>query len=144
MITFRVNGLPKPMGSKRAFIAGGKAHVTDANPKARRQWAALVTDAAVVRMNDRDLFTGPVAVTLHFYMPRPKGHYRSGKFASLLKPTAKSYHDQKPDVDKLARGTLDAITGFVYRDDSQVVDMVATKQWTEKQPGCDITVQELP
>ena len=35
----------------------------------------------------------------------------------------------KPDVDKLARATLDAVTGIVFEDDSQVTDLITRKRF---------------
>ena len=39
-----------------------------------------------------------------------------------------------PDLDKLIRGVLDALTAVVYRDDSQVTRITAQKVYGER-PG---------
>ena len=43
------------------------------------------------------------------------------------------------DVDKLIRATHDALTGIVWTDDSQCVELLATKGYGE--PGVEIMVQ---
>jgi Holliday junction resolvase RusA-like endonuclease len=44
-----------------------------------------------------------------------------------------------PDLDKLVRAILDSLTGVVWRDDAQVVDIVARKVYAET-PGVDIAI----
>lgn len=46
-----------------------------------------------------------------------------------------------PDVDKLARGVCDAMSGIVYDDDKRVTDLYAAKRYGT--PGCAVTVTEL-
>jgi hypothetical protein len=48
-------------------------------------------------------------------------------------------------VDKLARSTLDALTGIAWADDQQVVELVVSKAYvgsTERNPGAWVTVRE--
>ena len=47
----------------------------------------------------------------------------------------------KPDLDKLLRSVLDALTGIVWVDDSQVVIISARKDFG--QPGATITFSEM-
>lgn len=121
--TFHVRGTPAPQGSHRAFVRGGRAIVTDDSP-ATRPWRTDVRSAAFEAWpgppTDR-----PVVVVLVFRFDRPKGH--SG--ARGLLPSAPSEKVTKPDLDKLVRSTLDALTGLVWRDDSQVVGIDASKCW---------------
>jgi Holliday junction resolvase RusA-like endonuclease len=37
----------------------------------------------------------------------------------------------KPDVDNLAKSVLDAINGVAYKDDNQIVDLVARKVYAD-------------
>ena len=50
-----------------------------------------------------------------------------------------------PDVDKLIRGLLDALTGVAYVDDAQVIDIMAEKVYSDT-PGVDVEInaQILP
>jgi Holliday junction resolvase RusA-like endonuclease len=143
-ITFFVPGLPQPGGSKRAFRIGNKTVVTDANPKAKG-WKSQVIDAAREAMQGRPLMTEALSVTMTFYLPRPKGHYGSGKNAAKLKASAPQYPTTKPDALKLARSTEDALTGIVWRDDSQTAWLSLYKRYaTDVGIGVSVTARELP
>jgi len=94
-----------------------------------------------MREEDCPMFTGPVRLSAIFHMPRPKGHYRTGKHASQLRPSAPEHPATKPDLLKLTRAIEDAMTGIVWRDDAQVVVEKLEKRYGS-QPGCVIQVTE--
>jgi Holliday junction resolvase RusA-like endonuclease len=71
---------------------------------------------------------------------RPKAHYGSGRNADKLKDSAPAFPLGKPDVDKLSRGVMDALTGIIFRDDSCVVTKRASKRYGR--PGVAIEVCE--
>ena len=77
------------------------------------------------------MLTGALSVTLEFYFPRPKSHYRTGRNAHLLRDAAPDYPTGKPDIDKLARAILDALTGIWWDDDSRVVSLEAVKIYVD-------------
>jgi len=133
-IEFRVWGVPAPQGSKNQF--GGEA-----NPRTK-PWRENISVDAANAMMGRELFTGPVMAYVQFRFPRPASHYGSGKNKNKLKASAPVYRDGTPDLDKLLRAVGDAITGFVVRDDRQVVCWVATKVWGGT-PGATIRVEPL-
>lgn len=121
-VLFTVAGVPAPQGSKTRTKWG----VREDNP-ATKPWRAAVAWEATAAMQGLALFTGPVLLAVTFRFPRPKSHYRTGKNAADLKPSAPMFHATKPDTDKLLRAIGDAITGIVVRDDSQIVQVVAAK-----------------
>lgn len=132
-LEFTVFGKPETAGSKRAFTLPGKgsgkprAHVVDANPKTKN-WQGQVATAAK-QYWPGPLTTGPVFVKTQFYFVRPKGHYGTGRNADKLKPSAPKHHTQKPDSLKLMRAIEDALTGVLWRDDSQITDEAHGKRW---------------
>jgi Holliday junction resolvase RusA-like endonuclease len=128
-IEFFAAGQPQTKGSARAFVVKGRAVVTNDNKKAAA-WQGVVSCAA--RDAGVRLLEGPVAVEAVFLLPRPQGHYRSGKNAHLLREDAPERPAKKPDVDKLARVVLDALTGLAYVDDAQVVSVSASKRWAQR------------
>lgn len=75
-------------------------------------------------------------VVLTFYFERPKGHY--GKKG--LRPSAPKFVTKRPDVDKLARAVLDALTHIVFADDSQVVRLMAKKEYCDEGRGAHLAV----
>lgn len=143
MIAFVVYGHPAPAGSKRGFVnrRTGRVIVTDDSVRSR-PWKAQVADAAAEAMNGTGLLRGPLALEVTFYLPRPKGHYRTGRNVGLLRGGAPLYPAVKPDATKLLRAIEDACTGVVWNDDAQVVN-----QWVRKLYGeparCEVRVQQL-
>lgn len=142
-MNFTVYGKPAQMGSKRAFVRAGRAVMVNDNSDRQRQWYTAVASRAAEEMGDRELLAGPLVVTLRFALARPKGHFGSGRNAGVLKGSAPQHHSQKPDIDKLVRNTLDAMTGVIWRDDAQVCELHASREWTSGQQGATIEVKEL-
>lgn len=122
-VRFEVPGTPAPQGSKVRTRYGG---MREANPQTM-PWRAAVSAEAALAMADRPPIHGPVIVDLILYFPRPKAHYRTGRHAGEIKPGAPRWVQTKPDGDKCARAILDALTGIVYRDDSQAAHIHVAK-----------------
>jgi len=76
--------------------------------------------------------TGPVVVSYRFFYARPKSHYGTGRNADVLKDPGRIQHMQRPDLINLIKCLEDALTGIVWKDDSQVAEMDAVKFWGEK------------
>lgn len=142
-----------PQGSKRSLGPGRPMIESSQRVRPYRQ---AVRDAATAVIEARDLptITGPVRVRLTFVFPRPAGHWRTGRNAHLLRPTAPAYPDTQTagDVDKLTRATLDALScksgAGLIRNDALVVDLTARKAYPdhdERQVGrvlievCELT-----
>ncbi len=146
MIAFTVRGLPQAQGSARAFIAGGRAIVTTEGNRPRSPlgaWRTAVATEARGVMGDTPELTGPLALTVTFSLPRPQSHYGSGRNAGVLKASAPSHVPTKPDVDKLLRAVLDALTGVAWKDDAQVASVHATKTYGDGWTGCRIRLEPL-
>lgn len=143
-IEFTVYGKPAQMGSKKAFVRGNRAIITDDNSKQRKQWANAVATAAAEAMDGRPLMDGPVSLWVMFYFARPKSHYGSGKNAGVLKDSAPDCHSQSPDLDKLIRCLNDALSGIVFRDDRQVWKLSSRRMWCDDQERAVIRVAERP
>jgi Holliday junction resolvase RusA-like endonuclease len=144
-IEFFVAGIAKPAGSKRGFFAKklGRVIITDAN-KNSKDWKTDVKIAAQSAY-DGPLITEPISVTFQFFMPRPAGHYGTGKNESKLRASAPAFPKSKPDVLKLARGVEDALSGIIYKDDAQIVVEHLYKSFTSEgcKPGVKITITAL-
>ena len=136
-----VRGVPKPQGSKKSFLTGPKAvvetakkngvraQVVDDNPKALRFWRYSVS-AALGRHWTGPPIDGPVTIGLCFTFLKPKSVPKSREFPTV-----------KPDIDKLTRAVLDAMTGIVFADDSRGVTVGAEKVYGPE-TGVDILVLE--
>lgn len=128
MLFVFVPGIPAPQGSKRHV---GRGIMIESSKKVA-PWRSVVA-LTVGEIVDAPL-DGPIAVRLDFVMPRPK---------STPKTRATPPAVKKPDIDKLVRAILDAITAVAWHDDSQVVSVAATKRIAEldERPGVLIRVE---
>jgi Holliday junction resolvase RusA-like endonuclease len=142
-INFFVPGIPAPGGSKRGFYIKKIKRVVMAPDCARtRSWmdsVACFAKAAYSKL----LLTGPLRLEIEFRILRPQGHYGTGKNAGTLKDSAPKYPIVKPDGVKLTRSTEDAMKGIVWRDDSQVVEHCIRKVYVGRDPGAEITINQI-
>jgi len=137
-----VPGTPVPKGSAKAFVVKGRAIVTQDNGAKQKPWASSISYTAMQFMKFQKPFTGPMSISLTFFMPRPKGHYGSGKNSATVKESSPRHHVQKPDLDKLIRCVKDALTGVVWNDDSQVCEITETvKQYETVSRGVGVRIQ---
>ena len=138
---FTVPGIPRPGGSKKGFPIRRKdgsfvkIGIADMS-KDVMSWRGAVVDAC------RKVFLGPptiqaLSLKINFFMP-----YRKGDFGKdgQIKKSAPHWHDKRPDTCKLIRSTEDALTGVLWQDDSQVVSIIATKEFGLT-PGAHIWVE---
>lgn len=131
-----VRGTPAPQGSKRHIGNGRMVEMS----KAVGPWREAVR-AETMRKAPVPL-AGPVRARIRFYVPRPKSHFRTGRYAALLRDGAPGYPSCKPDIDKLCRAVLDGLTmGGAWKDDGQVALLSAVKLYGK--PGCMIYIDEL-
>lgn len=132
---FTVCGVPQPKGSARAFVPKGwsRAVVTSDNPR-NKGWQQLVAEgasAALSSLSAFELIDEPAFLTVAFYLPRPKA------IRNRNVP-----HTKKPDLDKLVRSVKDALSKVVWRDDSLVVTLTASKSYARpgETPRAEISV----
>lgn len=142
-LTIFVPGLPVAQPRPRAVSIKGKARMYD--PGTSNEWKVCVILAA---KGNAGLFPAgtPVRCDLTFYLPRPMGHFGSGKNAGVLKVSAPTRPTGKPDKENLEKAVLDAITAAcVWSDDSQVTDGRIRKRYVcfpTFATGCEIRITE--
>lgn len=143
VIKFRVDGEPAQKGSMSAFPIMNKntgkpvlndkgipmINVTD-NSKKTKPWQRQVALEAQKNRPEK-LLEGPVVMVLKFYFERPKS----------VSEKKRPYPIVYPDLDKLIRAIGDALTGKIYSDDAQVVDIISRKRYGEA--GVEIEVWEI-
>ena len=88
------------------------------------------------------LFSGPIKIVIWFGMPRPKGHYGTGRNSGVLKGSAPLYPLVKPDEDNLKKFVYDLFNGRIWEDDRQVVMSICEKAYSDK-PRTEIIVEEI-
>jgi crossover junction endodeoxyribonuclease RusA len=123
-VSFIVYTKAEPQGSMRAFSGkAGKVHLTSNNAK-MKPYRHTVTQVARMEMSRRGL-TEPMA-SLH----QPVELYLTFIFRKAPSISKKRIRPVvKPDLDKLQRATIDALTGVLFTDDAQVVRVTAEKSY---------------
>lgn len=125
----------QPYRRKGGSIIVNQTHENAAQLKKFRRYVATVLEAALCRRAGSTTVPPPVArevgvvVRATFCVERPESHYRSGRNAHLVSDGVRAWPTTKPDLDKLVRAVGDAMTGLVYEDDSQTVDLIVSKRY---------------
>ena len=136
LLHLRIYGIPAPKGSKRFFrnAKTGKAIGVESNAPALGEWMQKIAAEAIMCIREAGIRPPepPYFVMLHFFLPRPKSAKKGVR-----------YHQKRPDLDKLARAVLDALTGPIWSDDAQVSSLNLTKRYADALcvPGVYITVK---
>jgi crossover junction endodeoxyribonuclease RusA len=142
-LAFTVYGVPLTKGNMRALRRKGMQFpiVTDSN-RGVASWQQLVREGASRAIHerpepDRVLLASGVRLTIAFYLPRPKKYGKRGAFV---------HHLTKPDVDRLCRAILDALTAVAYSDDKQVTELITGKYYAgiDAPARVDIAVEPAP
>ena len=112
-IKFVVDAPPVSQGSMTAVYNRklGVARVRHNAAPALSLWRSLVRERA--HMAKAEVWTGPIGIRISFGIKAPQN--------------ARHGYPKRPDLDKLVRGVMDALTGCCYVDDSQVVSIQAEK-----------------
>jgi len=169
MLRFTIWAEPQPKGStqSRGFILKDKAtgrarydrhgnpviitSTRSANPNLKG-WEQLVAETANRALGalpeaERGVLQNGVFVTAAFYLPRPQ-RFLIEKWARPGAPVPP--HETRPDLDKLARGVLDALSGVVWSNDAQVARLTAMKSYVlirgrqPDPPHADLWIQPAP
>jgi Holliday junction resolvase RusA-like endonuclease len=125
--SFTIPGQPIPQGRPRFTTRAGYGRAYD-DPKSRAYKNYV---AVSVRSQGAELIEGPCEVEIVFFMKRPK---------SL--PKKVRHHVKRPDIDNLVKGILDALNGELWKDDSQVCKLTASKVYTKDMPCVWLTAEE--
>lgn len=151
ILTFAVEGVPEPQGSVKALPACRMprtfrtvheflscVNLTSDN-NALKSWRARVAFAAhqMTRQHGHDVNyrqialwpAGPVFVRLVFTFPQPASLRGKELGARRIDGGRDAWPCVRPDIDKLARGVLDALTGVLWADDGQVCELALEKHY---------------
>ena len=153
-VSFFVPGLPRSAGSKTGqtitrkdgslvmnYKTGKPLVITRDAGKYTKRWQATVSSFALQAYRGIPT-TEPVYLKAVFVMPYRKDNYGTGRNAGVLKATAPHYHISRPDRGKLVRALEDALTGIIWRDDSQVCLALVEKIYGER-PGVKLEIETI-
>ena len=135
-IWFIVPGEPIAQGRARFSARNGFVRAYD--PRKSSDYKAYV--ATIARETyPLEPIDSAVELTLNFYMPIPKSFSKAKRTAALagnIRPVV------KPDIDNLAKATMDAITGICFTDDKLIVSCKLDKYYSAE-PRTEVKVWEV-
>ncbi|MBU5342303.1 RusA family crossover junction endodeoxyribonuclease [Caldifermentibacillus hisashii] len=136
MIKFTVYGEPIAQGRPRATTING--HVRMYDPKKSRDYKNYIRLAASEHKPEK-LLEGPLSMKVKIYRQTLKSFSKKKKIAAEMgniRPIT------KPDTDNYIKGIKDALKSVIWVDDSQVVEIHASK-WYSENPRIEIEIKEL-
>lgn len=145
--TLTISGKPVPQGSMTAspFMDGKtgrmRASMRPNNARDLYYYRADIQSAWEHTIPEPPIIEGPVILNLKFVFARPQSHYlpvNKKRSEPELRADAPEYVQGHPDLDKLCRSVMDALTQRAYKDDKQVVRLNASKAWG---PMCYTTIE---
>ena len=123
----RINMCPVSQQRHKARRAGKRIIMYDPSSKDKDRFRKECAEFA-----PKHPLEGAISVAMVFYMPRPKSHYRTGRYSTILKDTAPSLHVSRPDLDNIIKFYLDAMTGMFWNDDACVCTIEASKTYSNQ------------
>lgn len=109
------------------------------DPKESKDYKSFVRLVAS-QVAPETLITEEIKLTVDVYLKIPKKYHTKPKMALInageLRPTT------KPDIDNLAKGIKDGLSKIIWHDDSQVIELVARK-WYSDNPRAEVTIEWL-
>ena len=119
-----IYGEPVAQGRPRFNRHTGSAY----DPAKSRNYKKLVAQQAQAYKPD-ELLTGALGMEIDIFRSAPKSISSVKKRQPDLK-NERLRPITKPDVDNYAKGVKDALSGLIYKDDSQIVDLRIRKYYS--------------
>lgn len=134
-IEFWVPGTPQGKGRARA-TRQGRVYT----PHKTVVYEKLAADCARQAMGSRRPLEGPLRVEIQVVHATPASWSKKRTEAVLA---AHAWHTGKPDLDNVVKAIADAGNGILWKDDSQIVWLVATKLY-DLVPAVRVRIQAAP
>ena len=127
MIKFTILGLPTAKGRPR-FAMRGKFAAAYTPAKTREAERDFKLQA--LKYAPEKPIEGPLSITMNIFKPKPKSYSK------------KVIHwTSKPDLDNFIK-ILDCLNGIFWKDDSQIVKIVASKSYDDK-ARTEMAIEEI-
>ena len=127
--TFEIT--PVPQGRPRFVKRGNFVQAYD--PKTSKEFKEKLKELAL--QQSPALSERALEVSIVFYMSTPKSKPKKWR-------ESPPEHCSKPDADNLLKGTLDALTGILWKDDSQICTLKGHKEYSDN-PRIEMEVHEI-
>ena len=120
VMAFDVRPVPK---ARARITKSGQAYT----PKRTKEFEGFLKFQAIAMMLEKKLnpIEGPIFATMVFGFACPKSASKKKREELLA-----GNHTGRPDLDNLTK-TIDAFNGIIWKDDSQIVSLTASKCYSE-------------
>ena len=132
----RPEGKPRPRATK-----AGHMYTPDGGRRYERRIRDAFREATEDRYALQTAFPAEVpvrlSVTAYHAIPQRESRARQKAMAAGLVPCIR-----KPDLDNVLKSAADALNGWAYQDDRQIVRVSARRRWTAGVPGIEVEIGE--
>lgn len=130
--------LGEPQGKARPrFTRSGHTYTPDKTVAYENAIRAAFIQQCGLRAKFPETAVLKVSLTALFALPQ------SISGAEGKRRMAKVYCPKKPDADNVLKAVCDALNGFAYNDDKQIVAVSAEKYYTAGEPRVEIEIGEV-
>ncbi|MGG0663425.1 RusA family crossover junction endodeoxyribonuclease [Viridibacillus arvi] len=133
-ITFEIDGDVQAQQRPKFSRIGKGVSVRD--PKESKDYKSFVRLVASEH-SPAELITEPIKLYIDVFRKIPKSFSKKKHLQAVegeLRPTT------KPDIDNLVKGIKDGLSKVIWHDDSQVIELVARKFYSDK-PKAVVTIE---
>ncbi|MDO3429694.1 RusA family crossover junction endodeoxyribonuclease [Clostridioides difficile] len=132
-VNFTIDG--EPVGKERPrFNLATKRTYT---PNKTKSYEELIKWLYQSKVKYR--FTGYIKMTIRCYYSIAKSNskkIKEQKRNNVLRPS------KKPDIDNVIKVVADSLNGIAYKDDTQIVEVVASKYYSDK-PRVEVMIEDI-
>ena len=132
-VNFTIDG--EPVGKERPrFNLATKRTYTPNKTKSYEELIKWLYQSKV-----KHYFEGYIKMTLRCYYSIAKSNskkIKEQKRNNVLRPS------KKPDIDNVIKVVADSLNGIAYKDDTQIVEVVASKYYSDK-PRVEVMIEDI-
>ena len=132
-VEFTIDGDPIGKARPRMNTRTGKAYT----PTKTRMYEDYIK--LLYRTQVKYYFEGYVRLTIKAFYGVAKSDSKKkkeDKLSNILRPI------KKPDLDNIVKLIADGLNGIAYKDDTQIVEIVAKKYYSDK-PRVEVVIQDI-
>lgn len=123
-----IPGTPVPKGRPRVRVMGKFAQIYTP-PETRKAEDEFLKEA--IKYKPGEPIEGPIAIDIKFYKAPPK-----------KMPKGRTGWTTKPDLDNLVKLVIDALNKVFFKDDRQIVEITATKEYDDN-PRTEFEIRKI-
>ena len=128
-----------PVAKARPRTVFNKGKIRTYTPKKTSVFENELRSLAFLAMREKQITSKPIALKVSFGIPIPNSWSKIKKQKAInnfIRPVT------RPDIDNYLKCILDGLNNIVFIDDSQVVEITASKTYMQL-PKTDIEIKEI-